>query len=767
MNQSKEFMYYAFISYSRKNSSAASYLHKGFERFKVPVQKVEATYLPPDKKYMRPIFRDKRDLEVSDQNFTGDIKNAIENSRYLVVLCSPQSAASKWVNDEVEYFLENHDNNFSLVVPIILSGTPGAGDETECLPPALRKEEITSRNLPRAIPDEGENEKDGLENGLVQAMSYMLHVKRENIKAAIDTERIHFYQRCAAVSVLVVLIFAALTLWAIRAEKKAKRNEKLAQMNAVEAKRQKDLAEQNAAEAKQQKDLAEQNAAEAKQQKDLAEQNAAEAKQQKDLAEQNAAEAKQQESTANNSLLFLRYMLFNANPNRKDGENKKVIDVINESISAIEKIDDKDWRFKAHIATTVGVILRSYGRYQEAHKLLKMSVKLYEKNDPETKNALQCYNNFGLVCRNMDNFKDALIYAEKTLKIQLKLDPEDHRSLINFYNNVALAYKGLGGKKKAEDYFEKSWKELNALIYATPLTDYISDLKTFLSIGGNQIERYRSIGDYHSAGGVAAGLGFLIMQYNQLKKIEKIEINHSVEYEFSLVYNNIGMLYLDTGDHKTALERFKRALKNEKRFRRDGNSHLCAFIYSNIAQCYQVLGRTENTNENFKKSAEYFQKSLSVRKNILTSNHPEIAYSYMAYGAALYLLKDFDNALDNLLECEKIIEQHQDKNKSAFAVCYNNIGEIYILQNDLNKAEPYFRKALKIIEKAQDDINHARIVYFGVGLFESQRGHYKDALIYYKKALEIIQKINKNHPDIKEYRKKLTEAEQKLKGSGQ
>ena len=159
MAEKKDYKYYAFISYSRKNSKAAAYFHRQLEHFRIPVKYVAEENRPPKQKFLRPIFRDRRDLEANENSFTEDIKKALERSRYLIVLCSPDSAVSHWVEEEVKYFLSTHDNDYNLIVPVILSGVPDLGSELECLPPSLRLREVMERNLPSMVPDEGEDEK--------------------------------------------------------------------------------------------------------------------------------------------------------------------------------------------------------------------------------------------------------------------------------------------------------------------------------------------------------------------------------------------------------------------------------------------------------------------------------------------------------------------------------------------------------------------------------------------------------------------------------
>jgi WD40 repeat protein len=87
-----------------------------------------------------PIFRDRDELPTSsDLGVT--LRNALNASRCLIVLCSAQSAKSMWVNEEVLAFkrLGRNDRIFC----VILDGEPNASakppsGKEECFAPALR-----------------------------------------------------------------------------------------------------------------------------------------------------------------------------------------------------------------------------------------------------------------------------------------------------------------------------------------------------------------------------------------------------------------------------------------------------------------------------------------------------------------------------------------------------------------------------------------------------------------------------------------------------
>ena len=255
------FRYFAFISYSRRDSRAAAFLHKKLEKFRIPVKRVPEEMRKGLGKFAKPVFRDKRDLEVGESSFTEDVKNALKESRYIIVLCSPNSAQSIWVDSEVRYFLATHGNDLGKVVPVIFAGSPDSGDaQTECLCECLRSDEakpaIVQRNLPTMIPDEGEPEKAGWEAGIVGALSYMLKVKRMDIKATIDAERIRYLRINTIVCVVFAIVFAMLALWAINAERIATQNRMLAEKNEKRAIESEQLAKRNEMRAAEQEQIA-------------------------------------------------------------------------------------------------------------------------------------------------------------------------------------------------------------------------------------------------------------------------------------------------------------------------------------------------------------------------------------------------------------------------------------------------------------------------------------------------------------------------------
>jgi tetratricopeptide (TPR) repeat protein len=133
--------YRAFISYSHRDSKWADWLHKGLESYRPPkilIGTSTARGLVP--KRLTPIFRDREEL-ASATDLGTVISAALQESACQIVICSPQAAKSKWVNEEIIAFkrLGREDRIFCLII----GGEPNATDqpgavEEECFPQALR-----------------------------------------------------------------------------------------------------------------------------------------------------------------------------------------------------------------------------------------------------------------------------------------------------------------------------------------------------------------------------------------------------------------------------------------------------------------------------------------------------------------------------------------------------------------------------------------------------------------------------------------------------
>jgi len=130
--------YKAFISYSHSDARWGAWLHNALESYRTPKRlQREVSLHGAVPATLSPIFRDQEEL-ASAYDLTKSIRNALEQSESLVVICSPEAARSRWVNREIEYFkqLGRSERIFCLIV----AGDPTAiNSAADCFPPMLRK----------------------------------------------------------------------------------------------------------------------------------------------------------------------------------------------------------------------------------------------------------------------------------------------------------------------------------------------------------------------------------------------------------------------------------------------------------------------------------------------------------------------------------------------------------------------------------------------------------------------------------------------------
>jgi hypothetical protein len=127
--------YWAFISYSSHDARVARWLQRAIETWPVPRRLVGApTPAGPAPRRFSPLFRDRSEL-AAEADLATRLTAALEASAYLIVVCSPQAAASRWVDEEIRQFRDLHGPG--RILAVIAEGGEGPAREA-AFPPALR-----------------------------------------------------------------------------------------------------------------------------------------------------------------------------------------------------------------------------------------------------------------------------------------------------------------------------------------------------------------------------------------------------------------------------------------------------------------------------------------------------------------------------------------------------------------------------------------------------------------------------------------------------
>jgi len=201
---------YVFISYNHKDVKWAQWLQKKLEWYRLPTE-IHNEF--SDSRYIRPVFRDRDTLTSGVLNDA--LRDNLEASQYLVVLCSPNSAQSEWVSDEVKAFIEM--GRLEQIVPFIVEGNPQDYSHAdirqplmgECFPLALRQwnaEHPDKNLLGIAVTDDGKTDR---EKAFVRLVAFMLGVDFDTLWQ----RRKRFIRRMAALLACLAVVAAALVYW--------------------------------------------------------------------------------------------------------------------------------------------------------------------------------------------------------------------------------------------------------------------------------------------------------------------------------------------------------------------------------------------------------------------------------------------------------------------------------------------------------------------------------------------------------------------------
>ena len=221
--------YFAFLSYSHKDEELADWLHRELEEFRVPrslAGKLTTNGVVPRR--LTPIFRDQHELSAAN-DLGEEIREALDASQFLIVLCSPDAARSHWTNAEIESFKRHRPDG--CVLAAIASGEPFASEipgreHEECFPPALRQKfdrrgrPTGKRAEPLAADLRGGDESRRI--GFLKLVAGMLGVGLDDLVQRETTQRHRRLAWLAAASLGGMAVTSTLAITAIQARDAAR-----------------------------------------------------------------------------------------------------------------------------------------------------------------------------------------------------------------------------------------------------------------------------------------------------------------------------------------------------------------------------------------------------------------------------------------------------------------------------------------------------------------------------------------------------------------
>ncbi len=194
--------YRAFISYSHRDALFAARLHRRLEGYVLPRRLGAGRRLTP-------IFKDREELPAA-HDLSAQVRAALAVSDCLIVVCSPDAAASPWVGREIELFRELHPDR--PILSALIRGEPA-----EAFPPAL------SDGGAEPLAADFRKEGDGERLALLKMVAGIAGVGVDQLVQRDAQRRLRAVMAVTAAAVAAMLAMGTMTAFALQARAEAER----------------------------------------------------------------------------------------------------------------------------------------------------------------------------------------------------------------------------------------------------------------------------------------------------------------------------------------------------------------------------------------------------------------------------------------------------------------------------------------------------------------------------------------------------------------
>lgn len=183
--------------------------------------------------------------------------------------------------------------------------------------------------------------------------------------------------------------------------------------------------------------------------------------------------------------------------------------------------------------------------------------------------------------------------------------------------------------------------------------------------------------------------------------------------ERSVFYNNLGVVYYQTGEYKQCIDWYQKELEI---YRKSGNDSLAAGALHNLGLVYHEIGLSKKAMQELLNSARDFER---------LGNLKELSSAWNSIGVMQLDLGNFEKAI--LYHEQALRIREKIKYAKGIADSYNNIGDVHLVWKHYAKAEIYLLEALrqkKLLDNQSNMINtlcSLGKLYIAVG--ESQKAY--------------------------------------------
>lgn len=212
-------------------------------------------------------------------------------------------------------------------------------------------------------------------------------------------------------------------------------------------------------------------------------------------------------------------------------------------------------------------------------------------------------------------------------------------------------------------------------------------------------------------------------KFNKAIRLFKKE---GLQIDAASAYNNIGLIFEKKGEYEKAMEHLLEAAKIWE----ESNTQ------TELARVYLNIGLIHFRNENYNLSKKYYEKSLEIRKKINDREGIALVYNNMAI--LNFSQENYDQVRSYFQEAYDIYKEEENYRQQAMTLA--NLGKIYSVLGQRNKALEAYNECIAVEKKLQD---RSGLIgsYEMVAALLKEREKYENAMNYLDSAYNIARRI--------------------------
>ncbi len=338
----------------------------------------------------------------------------------------------------------------------------------------------------------------------------------------------------------------------------------------------------------------------------------------------------------------------------------------------------------------MGKISSIKGDYDKAYAPLDRAIATFSENEDQDGLA-RCYLAKGIAYTYQGQKNNAKSALDQSLELYTALD--DDNGVGKSLHELGHFHYSFGEDEKALEYYHE------ALAIQEDQEDEKGMSDSYFRMGLAQLS-------------IDKGVALRLLDASKELK-EKIGDHRGL----AKVGISLGVLNEENGNFQTALEYYRQSLEANTKH---NDKRVASILYNNLGIVFLDLKEMDS-------AVVYHKKALSLRKDL--GNETGVVQSLMNIGEVYQVEKDFHNGMDYFHKAKKL----SDSNKERPFIPYINekIGEIHLSLNALDSAEVYLNRAF---EQKQERGSYNGLVstYKSLSLLSEKRNDFKKSLEYFK-----------------------------------